>query len=98
MVQRNSPSLTKGVLKALSHINGACKVHLMPLKIKIIMNLINLGTLPLIHHCPYLLLGLILLNILINLSTLLYSRILLNLHSGATPHKGGGLKQPNLLL
>ena len=62
------------------------------------MHLSILGTLPLIHHVPHLLLGLILLNNLFNLLTLLSSHIHFNLPNGATSHKGGGLKQPNLLI
>ncbi len=57
----------------------------------------HLGTLPLIHHGPHLLLGLMLLNILPNLSINHFSHILLHILSGITHHKGGGLKLTNLL-
>jgi hypothetical protein len=96
--QRNFASLIKGGLKDLGHINKACKVHTYSYYNPNQNAPFHLGTLPLIHHGPHLLLGLMLLNILLNLSTNLFSHIHPNLLNGATHHKGGGLNSTNLLL
>lgn len=78
--------------KQLSHINRTCGVHIILLITQIKMHLSILGTLPLIYHVPCPLLGLILLNICLNLSSLPSSHILVNLLNGVNPHKDGGFK------
>ena len=82
----------------LSHINKKCKVHLTLTKIQIKVHPCSLGTPPLIHHGPHLLLGLMLLDSILNLSINHFIHMILNLLSGATHHKRGGLNSTNFLV